>query len=313
MRQLSLNDNIIPHVSVLDPTLSLVLIQLVVIYAVCQILSIVGVYFKQPSVVFEIIGGIVLGPSILGKIPGYTNYFFPLDTIGYVKTISSFGLQIYLFLVGLEIDLKGLQKFKRVTVLVALTSMILPFLGGIGIAVPIYRYMVDHSLEGSKQSYLKISIFIGTAMSITALPVLARILKENFLLTTVPGVISFGAAVIADAIAWILLVVAISISNSNSVESALWVLFSVIIYGLIIFTIVRKLLHLAIRFIERQDNAETEAITNNLVRSIVILALFSAWITSIIGIDSIIGAFMIGSEQYYYFSLLYFDLNSMYI
>ena len=295
MRQLSLNSSIIPDASVLDPTLSLVLIQLVIIYLVCQILSIIGVYFKQPSVVFEIIGGIILGPSVLGKIPGYTDYLFPLDTIQYVKTISSFGLQIYLFLVGMEIDLTGLQKFQSVTILVAISSMILPFLGGIAIAVPIYRFMVDHSVEENNQSYFKIAIFIGTAMSITALPVLARILKENLLLTTVPGIITFGAAVIADAVAWILLVIAISISNSNSIETALWVLFSIVIYGLFIFTIVRKLLQLVIEFLERQDTAETEVMTNNSVRFILILALFSAWITSIIGIDSIIGAFMIGT------------------
>lgn len=295
MRQLSLNSSIIPDASVLDPTLSLVLIQLVIIYLVCQILSIIGVYFKQPSVVFEIIGGIILGPSVLGKIPGYTDYLFPLDTIQYVKTISSFGLQIYLFLVGMEIDLTGLQKFQSVTIVVAISSMILPFLGGIAIAVPIYRFMVDHSVEENNQSYFKIAIFIGTAMSITALPVLARILKENSLLTTVPGIITFGAAVIADAIAWILLVIAISISNSNSIETALWVLFSIVIYGLFVFTIVRKLLQLVIEFLERQDTAETEVMTNNSVRFILILALFSAWITSIIGIDSIIGAFMIGA------------------
>ena len=295
MRQLSLNSSIIPDVSVLDPILSLVLIQLVIIYLACQILSIIGVYFKQPSVVFEIIGGIILGPSILGKIPGYTNYFFPMDTIEYVKTISSFGLQIYLFLVGMEIDLTSLQKFQSVTILVAISSMILPFLGGIAIAVPIYRYMVDHSVEENNQSYFKIAIFIGTAMSITALPVLARILKENLLLTTVPGIITFGAAIIADAVAWILLVIAISISNSNSIETALWVLFSIVMYGIFIFTVVRKLLQLVIEFIERQDTAETEVMTNNSVRFILILALFSAWITSIIGIDSIIGAFMIGT------------------
>jgi len=295
MRQLSLNSSIIPDASVLDPTLSLVLIQLVIIYLVCEILSIIGVYFKQPSVVFEIIGGIILGPSVLGKIPGYTDYLFPLDTIQYVKTISSFGLQIYLFLVGMEIDLTGLQKFQSVTIVVAISSMILPFLGGIAIAVPIYRFMVDHSVEENNQSYFKIAIFIGTAMSITALPVLARILKENSLLTTVPGIITFGAAVIADAIAWILLVIAISISNSNSIETALWVLFSIVIYGLFIFTIVRKLLQLVMEFLERQDTAETEVMTNNSVRFILILALFSAWITSIIGIDSIIGAFMIGA------------------
>ena len=295
MRQLSLNSSIIPDASVLDPTLSLVLIQLVIIYLVCEILSIIGVYFKQPSVVFEIIGGIILGPSVLGKIPGYTDYLFPLDTIQYVKTISSFGLQIYLFLVGMEIDLTCLQKFQSVTIVVAISSMILPFLGGIAIAVPIYRFMVDHSVEENNQSYFKIAIFIGTAMSITALPVLARILKENLLLTTVPGIITFGAAVIADAVAWILLVIAISISNSNSIETALWVLFSIVIYGLFIFTIVRKLLQLVMEFLERQDTAETEVMTNNSVRFILILALFSAWITSIIGIDSIIGAFMIGT------------------
>lgn len=151
MRQLSLNSSIIPDVSVLDPILSLVLLA-------CQILSIIGVYFKQPSVVFEIIGGIILGPSILGKIPGYTNYLFPMDTIEYVKTISSFGLQIYLFLVGMEIDLTSLQKFQSVTILVAISSMILPFLGGIAIAVPIYRYMVDRSVEENNQSYFKIAI-----------------------------------------------------------------------------------------------------------------------------------------------------------
>jgi Kef-type K+ transport system membrane component KefB len=194
----------ITDVDVLDSKLSCFLFQVVVIYSVCRIFSIFGLYYKQPTVIFEIIGGIVLGPSCLGRIDIFSTTIFPTASLTYIKQIAQFGLQVYLFLVGLELDLNLMLQQIKTTGVIALVSMSVPFGAGMAIAIPLYEHVkVDQTTTGAnptKHSLIDLAVFIGTAMSITALPVLARILKENFLMLTLPGSIAFGAAVITGSI-----------------------------------------------------------------------------------------------------------------
>ena len=206
-RRLDISNNhksFIPDVDLLDSHLSCFLFQVVMIYSVCRIFSIFGLYYKQPTVIFEIVGGIVLGPSCLGRIEIFSATIFPKASLTYIKVIAQFGLQVYLFLVGLELDLNLMLQQIKTTGVIALVSMSVPFGAGMAIAVPLYEYVkVDQTAVGAspaKHNLMDLSVFIGTAMSITALPVLARILKENFLMLTVPGSIAFGAAVITGRI-----------------------------------------------------------------------------------------------------------------
>lgn len=202
-RRLDITNNhksFIPDVDLLDSALSCFLFQVVMIYSVCRIFSIFGLYYKQPTVIFEIVGGIVLGPSCLGRIEIFSTTIFPKASLTYIKVIAQFGLQVYLFLVGLELDLNLMLQQIKTTGVIALVSMTVPFGAGMAIAIPLYEYVKgDETVVGAspaKHNLIDLSVFIGTAMSITALPVLARILKENFLMLTVPGSIAFGAAVI---------------------------------------------------------------------------------------------------------------------
>lgn len=202
-RRLNITSNhnsFIPDVDLLDSELSCFLFQVVMIYSVCRIFSIFGLYYKQPTVIFEIVGGIVLGPSCLGRINIFSTTIFPKASLTYIKVIAQFGLQVYLFLVGLELDLNLMLQQIKTTGVIALVSMSVPFGAGMAIAIPLYEYVKDDqtaiNASSVKHNLIDLSVFIGTAMSITALPVLARILKENFLMLTVPGSIAFGAAVI---------------------------------------------------------------------------------------------------------------------
>jgi len=194
------DSSFITDVDLLDSKLSCFLFQVVMIYSVCRIFSIFGLYYKQPTVIFEIVGGIVLGPSCLGRINIFSTTIFPKASLTYIKVIAQFGLQVYLFLVGLELDLNLMLQQIKTTGVIALVSMSVPFGAGMAIAIPLYEYVKDeHTAIGAsplKHSLMDLAVFIGTAMSITALPVLARILKENFLMLTLPGSIAFGAAVI---------------------------------------------------------------------------------------------------------------------
>ena len=187
-----------PSITVLDPALSLFFIQIAIIWGLCRSLAMVGQYFHQPSVVFEIVGGILLGPSALGKYAPYRDAIIPEHSLEFLVLLANFGLQIYLFLVGLELELGILKSHSYTTALVAVFGLVIPF--GFGLALSVLMYdSYAPEMNGTKTAFTTFSVFIGTALAVTALPVLARILKEKGLMFTKPGVIALGAAVITDA------------------------------------------------------------------------------------------------------------------
>lgn len=295
MRQLTETQDgpsIFPSISVLNSAISLLFIQIVIILSVCRTLAVFGHYLHQPIVVFEIIGGILLGPSIFGIYQPYTQNIFPVSSLHLVEVIASFGLQIYLFLVGMELDLELLVLHSRSTSIIAFSGMIVPFAFGIAISVPIYNIYINSTTEHKKPSFITFAVFIGTAMSITALPVLARILREHSLLLTRPGFIALGAAVITDAVAWILLVIAIALATASNAAIAGWIFFAIVLYTIFMFTLGRIALHYLVFQIERWSVSEVTM--NNLLTLAVILLFLSGWIVSQVGIDPIVGSFIFG-------------------
>ena len=281
--------SLIPEITVLDIPLSLFLLQIAIILTTCRFLAIIGQYFHQPSVVFEIVGGILLGPSALGKYTPYSVAILPLESLSYLKMIANFGLQIYLFLVGMELDLRMLKSHSRTTASIAITGMIVPFVLGMAVGIPIYN---SYDKAETHPSFITFSVFIGTAMAITALPVLSRILKENSLMKTKAGSIALGAAVITDAFAWVLLVVAISLATASSSAIAGWIFFAILGYAAIMFTAIRWVFHAIVRSIELWSQSEMVMI--NMLSITAVLLFLSSSLVAQFGIDPIVGSFIFG-------------------
>jgi Kef-type K+ transport system membrane component KefB len=283
-----MKNSILPDVSIISPTLTTLLLQLFVVIGFCEFLSLLGNFTKQPRVIFEIIAGILLGPSGLGKIPSFESTIFPFSSLGIIGVVANLGLNFYLFIVGLEVDLSVLQNNFVPTTLISLSCIAVPF--GLGVAVSKVLY---EELENPEVvSFSSYFIFVGTSFSITAFPVLARIIKESCLLLTPAGMIALNAAAINDAVAWVLLVIAISFAKATSTFGAAWLVLSMLAYALFLFSIVRWIFYRLVAYVEQPPFTEKQMI--HLFSTTIVLTLFSAWFTSILGMDAIIGSFAFG-------------------
>ena len=143
----------------------------VVIMLTTQLLSLLFRKLREPRVIAEVLGGILLGPTALGRIPGFTEHVFPSDSIPYLTLVANIGLVLFLFLVGLEIEGAVIKRNARLSATIALGGMLIPFGLGSAFSVAIYRNFVDPSTE-----FTHFLLFVGVAFSITAFPVLCRIL-----------------------------------------------------------------------------------------------------------------------------------------
>ena len=239
---------------------------------------------RQPRVIAEVIGGIILGPSAFGKIPKFTEIFFPASSLPALYAAANFGLVFFLFLVGLELDPRTLRRnFKR-SVSISLSGIILPFGCGAAVAWAIYSKYADQS-----KPFSSFVIFMGTAIAITAFPVLARILTELKLLGTYVGQTTISAAAVDDTMAWCLLALVISLIHASSGLNALWVFLALIAYALFLIFAFRPILLYMINRTCRGDH-----ISETMVFATLLAVAFSGWITQILGVHAIFGGFMIG-------------------
>jgi Kef-type K+ transport system membrane component KefB len=324
--------SIIPTMSVLDVSFSLFLLQLVLILSTCRLLSVVGQYIRQPGVVFEIVGGIILGPSGLGKIQAFTDIYFPPHSMKPLNIFANFGLQVYLFLVGMEIDLQVIGQSSSSTVAIALVGMIVPFAFGLGVSY--FMYVIY--MQSSDVPFITFAVFIGSAMAITALPVLVRVLKSADMYATKVGSIALGAAVLTDVLAWVLLVVAICLATSPGLASAGWILLSIVLYAAFLYALGRPSLAWVVRRVEESmvtpttngttaaaattaattaaaaataanninshrpstsfasSGLDTGTVMNNLLTLSLVLMLLSASLMAQLGVEPIVGSFALG-------------------
>ncbi len=172
---------------------------------------------KQPLVIGEIVAGIALGPSLLGWVaPDLASSLFPVATIPFLNVLSQIGLIFFMFLIGLELDPKYLRGNLKVAVITSSVSILVPFSLAIFLAGFIHPI-----LSTDKVSLLAFTLFLGAAMSITAFPVLARIITESNLQNTRLGTLALTCAAVDDVIAWCLLAVAIAVTRTNNFVDAL--------------------------------------------------------------------------------------------
>jgi len=267
----------------------LFIIQAGIIILFCRLLHWPLSKLRQPRVIAEVIGGILLGPSVMGRIPGFSDTIFPTASIPNLSLVANLGLVLFLFLVGLEVDLRYFFSNWKVAVSVGTAGMALPFGLGCAIAWGLYQEFRDE--EGLEPiSFGTYMLFIGIAMAITAFPVLCRILTELNLLGTPVGIITLSAGVSNDVVGWILLALCVALVNAGSGLTALWVLLTCVGYALFLFLAVQP----AFLWLLHRNRAIQDGPSQSVIVLTLLIALTSAFFTGVIGVHPIFGAFMAG-------------------
>ncbi|KAF3040235.1 K(+)/H(+) antiporter [Didymella heteroderae] len=267
----------------------LFIIQASIIIIFCRLLGWPLSKIRQPRVISEIVGGILLGPSVFGRIPGFTESIFPAQSMTNLNLVANLGLTLFLFIIGLEVDLRFLLSNWKIALNVAAVSMVVPFGMGCAIAVGLYNEFKDE--PGMVEvDFAIFMLFIGVAMAITAFPVLCRILTELQLLMTPVGVIVLSAGVGNDVIGWILLALCVALVNAGTGLTALWVLLTCLGYLLFLVYAVRP----PFVWVLRRSGALHDGPSQSIIALTLIIALGSAFFTAIIGVHPIFGAFMAG-------------------
>ncbi len=239
--------------------------------------------FRQPQVVGEMVAGIMLGPSLLGWVaPGISAALFPPASLGPLYLLSQVGLLLFMFMVGLELDTDKLRKLGHTAVVISHTSIIVPF--GLGALLAIFLFArVDNTLP--RTGFI---LFMGAAMSVTAFPVLARILDERNLLGTKLGTLTIACAAVDDVTAWCLLAVIIAVVRSEFNQLAWWqMLLGVAAYLCVMLFVLRPMLQ---KLIARQQAKKTE----KLIVVLLVCMLVSSGVTEWLGIHALFGSFFAG-------------------
>jgi Kef-type K+ transport system membrane component KefB len=265
--------------------LAILLAQIITIIVVARLF---GWFFRkigQPSVIGEIIAGIALGPSLLGLyFPEFSNGLFPIESLGNLQFLSQIGLILFMFVIGMELDLKVLKNRAKEAIVISHASIVIPFAFGIGLA-----YFVYFKFAPVGVAFLPFALFMGIALSITAFPVLARIVQERGIHKTKLGAIVITCAAADDITAWCILAAVIAIVKAGTFVSSLYVIGLAILYVIVMFFVVKPFLKKIGDLYGKKDNL------NKPVVAIFFLTLIiSSYCTEIIGIHALFGAFMTG-------------------
>ncbi|WP_016990717.1 cation:proton antiporter [Flavobacterium sp. ACAM 123] len=269
-----------------DDPLAILLAQIVMIILVARLFGWVFKKIGQPTVIGEIIAGIVLGPSLLGMyFPGFSAALFPVESLGNLKFLSQIGLILFMFVIGMELDIKVLKNKASEAVVISHASIIIPFALGIGLS-----YFVFNRFAPVGVQFLSFSLFMGIAMSITAFPVLARIVQEREIHKTKLGAIVITCAAADDITAWCLLAVVIAIVKAGDFISSLYVISLAAIYVLVMIFIVKP-------FLKRIGDlyGSKNSIGKPVLAIFFLFLILSSYATEVIGIHALFGAFMMGS------------------
>ncbi|PKP49187.1 MAG: cation/H(+) antiporter [Bacteroidetes bacterium HGW-Bacteroidetes-11] len=270
---------------ILHHPLSVLILQILVIILASRILGWLMSLINQPTVIGEIIAGIALGPSLLGLyFPEVTNFIFPLESLGNIEFLSQIGLILFMFIIGMELDINMLKKRASSAVFISNVSIVVPFVMGAGLSLYLFE---DFAPEGTR--FLPFAMFMGIALSITAFPVLARIVQERGITRTPLGMTAITCAAINDITAWGILALVVAIANAGAIEGALFTIFLSLLYIAVMLFIIRPLLNkIAHKYTVR------ETISKTVVALVLSTMLLSSWITEVIGIHALFGAFMAG-------------------
>jgi Kef-type K+ transport system membrane component KefB len=269
------------------PNLFQLVLQIAVILAAARVVGFLFQKINQPQVMGEMVAGILLGPSLLGWVaPGISAALFPSASLGYLNALSQVGLVVFMFVVGLALNPSELHGYGHAAVLTSHVSIAAPFcLGGLT-ALYLYPRLSDESV-----TFTGFALFMGSAMSITAFPVLARILSERGLLRSRMGTLAIACAAVDDVTGWCILAYIVVLVRASHAAHPAWVT----IAGALVY--VSAMLFVVRRFLpafERSFRARGR-LSDNLVAAIVVLLLASGLATEWLGIHLLFGAFLMGA------------------
>jgi Kef-type K+ transport system membrane component KefB len=268
--------------------LAILLLQIITIIIVARSFGWIFRKIGQPSVIGEIIAGIFLGPSVVGMyFPHYSALLFPAESLGNLQFLSQIGLILFMFVIGMELDLKVLKNKANDAVVISHASIVIPFALGMGLSFFIYK---DKMFTPKGVDFLSFSLFMGIAMSITAFPVLARIVQERGIHKTKLGTIVITCAAADDITAWCILAAVIAIVKAGTFVSSIYIILMAIIYVLMMLSVVKP-------FLKKIGDlyATRENLSKPVVAIFLLTLIISSYITEIIGIHALFGAFMTGA------------------
>ena len=268
--------------------LAILLLQIITIIVVARSFGWIFRKIGQPSVIGEIIAGIFLGPSVVGMyFPHYSALLFPTESLGNLQFLSQIGLILFMFVIGMELDLKVLKNKANDAVVISHASIVIPFALGMGLSFFIYQNQI---FTPKGVDFLSFSLFMGIAMSITAFPVLARIVQERGIHKTKLGTIVITCAAADDITAWCILAAVIAIVKAGTFASSVYIILMAIIYVLMMLFVVKP-------FLKKIGDlyATRENLSKPVVAIFLLTLIMSSYITEIIGIHALFGAFMTGA------------------
>ncbi len=266
--------------------LAILLMQILAIIATARLCAYLFNKLGQPSVIGEIVAGIVLGPSVVGYwFPGTFAFLFPEGSLTNLQFMSQIGLILFMFVVGMELDLKVLSKRAHDAVIISHASIIIPYALGVGLAYFLYMEFAPPTI-----AFSSFALFMGIAMSITAFPVLARIIQERGLSGTRIGTVAIACAAADDVTAWCILAAVIAIVKAGSAVSALFTIGASLAYVMIMIGLVRPFL---VRLGE--VHGDRENLNRPIVALMFMVMLGSSYLTEAIGIHALFGAFLAGA------------------
>jgi Kef-type K+ transport system membrane component KefB len=257
------------------------LFALAAVIIVGQLLARVFAFLHQPPVIGEVVAGILLGPSLLG--PELSGAVLPATVAPLLSAVAQLGIILYMFIVGLELNAAHLRDRLHTTVATSHVSIVVPFLLGALLALPLYT-----RLSSDEVPFTSFALFMGVAIAITAFPVLARILTDLGLARSELGVVALGCAAIDDVTAWCLLAFVSGVARAQ-VGEGLWVAAGTLAYITFMFLAVRPLLGSA------SMQLKTESLARGVTTIFLVALLLSAMITEFIGIHAAFGAFLLGA------------------
>ncbi|MBS0203953.1 MAG: cation:proton antiporter [Planctomycetes bacterium] len=261
-----------------------VLLSLITVIVTARLLGTAIQWVGQPRVIGEVVAGIVLGPSFLGRLsPAVTEFLLPESSMPTLEMFAQLGVVLYMFLVGLELNSDQLRTHAGSTVAISHASILAPFLLGTLLAAGVYRAYAPPGV-----TFTSFSLFVGVAMSITAFPVLARILTDLGIERTSLGAVALNCAAVDDVTAWCLLAFVVGVTQSNLLGAIMTLVLATVYISLMI-GLVRPGLTRWLRV------ATGTPLSNESVAWILVGVLTSSLITEAIGIHAIFGAFLLGA------------------
>lgn len=265
--------------------LAILILQIISIIFVSRVFGFVFHKIGQPTVIGEIIAGIILGPSVVGFLfPEISGFLFPPESLPNLQFLSQVGLILFMFVIGLELDLKVVKNQANDAIVISHASIVIPYFLGMGLAYYLYAELAPDNI-----SFLSFSLFMGIAMSITAFPVLARVIQERDLTKTRLGIIAITCAAADDITAWCILAAVIAIVKAGTFVSALYTMGLAMAYVLFMILILRP-------FLKRLGSvySDRETINKTIVAIAFLVLLGSSYLAEVIGIHALFGAFLAG-------------------